>query len=388
MKIAFIGNLPAASIFPQDCLVKNARSGGHPAPWMVALLPALQRLTGHQLRVVLCQRVIRKPVLVTVDGVEYEGIPGHLPERFGRKMLYHHKSFRITPALRRFQPDVVHGFGFETGNALIALRSGFPVSAFVQGIAELYEPYYGQRDWIDRKVGVWGERVAVPQVNWMVAENEFAKKWALSRNPQATVDIIPHPTREVFFEKAAPTHGPVILTVGGLDDRKGMDTVIRAFARVKSPCARLVVAGGGPLRGKLEQIAQELGIADRVEFTGAIGTDEVIKKMNCARAFVIGSRMDTSPNVVSEAHAIGIPVIGTNVGGIPEMIDEGDDGFLVERDDIEIMGERMELLLNNEALARRLGAEGRAKVRGLNSTSNVAEAHARFFEKIRVDLAK
>ena len=382
MKIGFIGNLPAASALPEEYIRHRNRTGNHPAPWMVALLPELAKITGHQLRVFLPQRAVLKPVVVERDGVEYEGIPCRIPERLGRKALYYQKSMALSGAVRRFSPDLLHAFGFETGSALIAVRMGRPVSCFIQGIAEYLEPFYGQRSLVDRKVGVWGERKAVPHVRWMVAENEFAKKWALSRNPEAEVDIIPHPTREVFFSAAAPVYGESIVSVGGLDDRKGMDTVIRAFARVTTPGARLVMVGGGALRAALEQLARELGVAERVEFTGSLETADVIARMNAARAFVIGSRMDTSPNVVSEAHAIGLPVIGTAVGGIPEMIDEGNDGFLVARDDVAAMAERMTRLMQDRDLAQALGEAGREKVRGMNSAVEVAEAHARFFSRI------
>jgi glycosyltransferase involved in cell wall biosynthesis len=186
----------------------------------------------------------------------------------------------------------------------------------------------------------------------------------------------------MFFSAAAPVYGESIVSVGGLDDRKGMDTVIRAFAQVASPAARLVVVGGGPLKGALEQLARNLGVSKRVEFTGALATADVIARLNAARAFVIGSRMDTSPNVVSEAHAIGLPVIGTAVGGIPEMIDEGKDGFLVARDDVPAMAERMTRLMQDRDLAQALGEAGREKVRGMNDAAGVAEAHARFFSRI------
>jgi glycosyltransferase involved in cell wall biosynthesis len=386
MKIAFIGNLPPASIFPPNCL-KGGRSGvEHPAPWMVALLPALRELTGFQLRVILCHRAILKRCLVENDGVEYLGIPNPIPARLGFKSLFYRHSLFTTPALREYRPDLVHAYGFETGNALVAIRSGFPVSAFIQGIAELLEPFSQNLDWIDRKSMVHVERQAVSKVRWAVAENEFAKRWMLSRNTDAMVDIIPHPTREVFFEKSAPIFGDSILTVGGLDRRKGMDTLISAFARVPSKAAKLVITGDGHLLPKLRELAASLGIESRVEFTGGLSTPDVIQRMNAARAFVIASRMDTSPNVVSEAHAIGLPVIGTRVGGIPEMIDEGEDGFLVDCDDTDTMAARIHTLLEDRDLARKLGAVGQTKVRTLNDSTRVAEAHVDFFQKIGKDL--
>jgi glycosyltransferase involved in cell wall biosynthesis len=386
MKIAFIGNLPAASVMPQSCIRAKDWTSNHPAPWMVALLPALAKSTRHELRVFLPQRAVTKHEVVVKDGVEYEGIPTQWPERFLRKTLYFQKSMAVRKAIRQFRPDLIHAFGFETGNALIALRTGFPVSCFIQGIAEDYFPYYKQRPWIDRHVGRWGEKVAVPRVPWMVAETEYAKTWALRRNPEAHVAIIPHPLRRVFLEKAAPSYGPVVVTVGTLDERKGMDTIIRALALIENKSARLVVVGKGPLRQPLGELANSLGVADRIEFAGPLDTDGVIARMNEAGVYVIASRADTSPNVLSEAHAVGLPVVGTRAGGIPEMIDEGEDGFVVDVDDEVAMARRLEELLADPERARRMGEVGREKVRALNDPARIAEAHVEFFEKIRGDL--
>lgn len=386
MKIAFVGNLPSSLVFPEDYLRSSGGPVGHPAPWILALLPALRRMTDHSLRVVIVQRNILKPCFTTVDGVEYQGIPSFVPDKFNRRTFYYQKSIPVARVLREFKPDLVHGFGFETGNALIALRSGFPVSCFIQGIAEVAQAFYGQRGLIERKVSVLGERLAVPRVRWMVAENQFARDWALSRNPSAHVEVIPHPTREVFFEEARPTYEKRILTVGGLDDRKGMDVVIRAFARLSDAESELVVVGGGPLRAALESLAGELGVGDRVSFTGPLATEGVIREMNRARVLVLASRTDTSPNVVSEAHAIGLPVVGSRVGGIPEMIEEGKDGFLFEREDHTDAASKLAMLLADRSLAERLGKSGREKVRRLNSAQRVAEAHAAFFKRVAEDL--
>jgi glycosyltransferase involved in cell wall biosynthesis len=320
--------------------------------------------------------------------VEYEGIPCPFPERWNAHSLHLPKSHALAPAVRGFAPDVVHAFGMETGSATVALRTGFPVSCFIQGIAERLAPYYGQRGLISREVAVRLERAAVKRLRWMVAETEFARAWALGHRPDAHVALIPHPLRGMFLERADPGREKRVISIGGLDDRKGMDTVIRAFAQVEDPEARLCIVGGGPLSESLRHLAAELGLADRVEFTGGIATDAVIEQLNRASVSVIASRMDTSPNVVTEAHAIGLPVIGTRAGGIPEMIEDGGDGFHVDVDDAGVNGRRMAELLADPDKARRMGEAGRRKVKVLNDPARIAEAHVEFFEKVRTDLRK
>jgi glycosyltransferase involved in cell wall biosynthesis len=362
------------------------REGNHPAPWIVALLPALARLSGFKLRLIMVQRAILKHSLVERNGVEYEGIPTLCPERFFVDTRYWSKVLQTRRAIRRFQPDLIHAFGLETGMASLALRCGPPVSAFLQGIAEFLLPFVPEHSARRRRVLRECELQAVRRLRWLVAETRFGREWVQGHNPAAHVELIPHPLRAVFLEQAAPRFEPKILSVGGLDDRKGMDTIIKAFAKLPGSGARLTLVGDGVLRQSLPALAATLGVADRVEFTGALDTGGVITQMNSASVFVIASRMDTSPNALTEAHAIGLPVIGTRVGGIPEMIDEGQDGYLVPMDDVDGMAARMRDLLADPGLARRLGAAGREKVRRLNAPEAVAAAHLKFFGRVEAEL--
>jgi glycosyltransferase involved in cell wall biosynthesis len=380
--------MPPSSVFPEECIRPRYRKPAHPAPWMVALLPALAHLGKYECRVFLTHRSIAKPCVVERDGVTYVGVPSPVPERFGRTSLYHQYSFAVKGPVRKFAPDLIHAFGFETGAALIALRTGLPVSTFIQGIVEDYFPYYKNRSFIDRHVGRWGERTASKRVRWMVAETEYAKAWARKANPGVHVSIIPHPLRPIFLDKAEPTYPEVVFTAGTLEPRKGVDVIIRAFARVGRPEARLVIAGGGGQRQELEALATDLKVAERVEFTGPLATESIIERMNGSRVFVIASHVDTSPNVLTEAHAIGLPVIGTRGGGIPEMIDDGIDGYVIDVADDHAMAGHLNTLLSDVSLARRLGAAGREKVTTLNAPSRIAEQHAQFFEHIRKELSR
>lgn len=373
---------------PDEALRPSRRGGQHPAPWIVALLPALARLSGFRLRVFLPQRVVIKHTVVEHDGVEYEGIPHPFPERWNSHVLHYSKNFALGSAVRDFDPDVVHAFGMENGSATVALRTGFPVSCFIQGIAEKLEPYYKQRGFVRKKVAVMGERSAVKRLRWMVAETEFARSWALGHNPEAHVALIPHPLRGQFLEQANPCGDKRVISVGGLDDRKGMDTIIRAFAKVGDDDSRLAIVGGGPLLNDLKALSESLGLGGRVEFTGAIPSEEVLEQLNRSSVYVIASRMDTSPNVVTEAHAVGLPVIGTRAGGIPEMIDEGIDGHHVDVDDVDAMSARMSELIKDPERARNMGKAGREKVKTLNDPERIAEAHVEFFEKVREDLKR
>jgi glycosyltransferase involved in cell wall biosynthesis len=285
--------------------------------------------------------------------------------------------------VQAFNPDLVHAFGLETGNATIAGHLGYLSTCFVQGIVQKLAPFLEHCSPAYLNVLERLERQAVPRMQGFVAETEFARKWVLSVDPRANVVNIPHAVNREFIEQGKPDFAQCrFLTVGSIDSLKGTDPLIRAFARARHPARRLTIAGDGPLLPVCRELVKSLGIQDRVEFTGAVPRKEIIRLMTNSRALVHAARMDTSPNVITEAHSIGLPVLATRAGGIPEMIDEGRDGFLVAIDDLEAMAERMDRMAAAPELCRTMGAAGRAKVIRLNDPATVASAHADFFRRI------
>lgn len=386
MRIAFLGNLPAAAVLQEEALRQGYRGGHHPAPWIAALLPELARLTDFQLRVFLPQRAVLRRTVVERDGVEYEGLPVHFTERWNPQTNYWVRSLATHQAIKEYQPDLIHAFGFETGNATVALRSGLPVSAFIQGIVEELYPWIGYLGERRRKCQLRIERRAVRQIRWFVAETEFAERWALSHQPNGYVARIPHPLRRDFLNAGVSQGGKRIVSVGGLDPRKGMDTLIRALAAMTDQEATLRLIGSGPDKEKLKNLAAELGVAKRVNFPGPLPSEQVIAELRESAVFAIASRMDTSPNVISEAHAMGLPVVGTHVGGIPEMIEEGVDGHVVPRDDAKAFAKRLDCLLADPEMIQRMGNAGRHKVAVENDPDRVARGHIHFFNRIREDL--
>ncbi|MGO9817996.1 MAG: glycosyltransferase [Acidocella sp.] len=170
-------------------------------------------------------------------------------------------------------------------------------------------------------------------------------------------------------QREAAEEMPEILHVARLVEVKGTEYLIRAFAEVaqQHPAARLVIIGDGPLRRKLERLAQSCGVADRVEFLGAMAHAQVLARMRCASMLVLPSvrtasgRVEGLGMVTLEAAAIGVPVIGSALGGIPEVVADQQTGFLVPERDPQALAARMLALLDDEALRRRLGAAARQR---------------------------
>jgi glycosyltransferase involved in cell wall biosynthesis len=167
-----------------------------------------------------------------------------------------------------------------------------------------------------------------------------------------------------------------LLSVGRLGPEKRFDILLRAAARVKAalgPIA-LTVAGGGPLRDDLRQLARELGIAADVRFTGPLDSEAVSRTYGDADVFLLSSDFEGTPNVILEAMAAGLPVIATAVGGVPALVREDVHGFLVRPGSPEDLAAAVERVGRDAGMRSRFGAAARAHVEANHSLNSLPAA--------------
>lgn len=161
-----------------------------------------------------------------------------------------------------------------------------------------------------------------------------------------------------------------IVMVGRFVEKKGHETGIRAVARARDAGhdVRLTIIGDGPLEGRYRELIEQLGLTDRVELPGPLPHGEIVARLRAATALlapsVVAKNLDRESGLIvaKEAAACALPVVGTIHGGIPEIIDHGETGFLVPERDDEAMGARLRELLADADLRRRMGAAARLKM--------------------------
>lgn len=158
-----------------------------------------------------------------------------------------------------------------------------------------------------------------------------------------------------------------IFWVGRINEGKGVEDLIEAFARVAGVFrdVELWIAGTGDWRyiNYLKSRCKGLGLSGRVVFPGPIPNEEVPRYMAHAAVFAYPSRGGEGiPRALLEAMACEAPVVATSVSGIPEAVIDGETGLLVGRQDVEGLARALELLLSDESLARRLGRNARRKI--------------------------
>jgi glycosyltransferase involved in cell wall biosynthesis len=179
-----------------------------------------------------------------------------------------------------------------------------------------------------------------------------------------------------------PDHGKVIGFIGRLSDQKGCEFLIRALPQViaKHPDARLVIVGDGPERPKLETLAAQLGAADSIQFAGY--QPEPSKAILSSSLIAIPSIYDPFPLVTLEVMALGRPVVGSAVGGIPEAVEDGRTGILVPPRDPSALATAIVRLLDSPELRRQMGAAARASAQEKFSPSAITPQFERLYRRL------
>ena len=175
-------------------------------------------------------------------------------------------------------------------------------------------------------------------VDLRIAEDKIA----VISNGVDTAKFLPIPRKDARRELGLPMEKKIVLSVGGLIPRKGFHLLIKAMHLLTRKDERgnllLVIAGEGPYRKQLEDLASSLNVKESVVFTGSIAHQELYRWYNAADVFCLASSREGWPNVIMESLACGTPVVATSVWGTPEIITSDEVGFLVEQNEHDIAG--------------------------------------------------
>ncbi len=274
------------------------------------------------------------------------------------------------------RPDVVHqsiswGLAFwkEACLMLLARLSGARVVGHVHG-SELdvqITQARGMQKWLLRRAFRLPHVLVVLSVHWrtLLAE-QVSPDLAVRVIPNSIDRSVAAAMRQV--ENHAETREPMVLFLGWLGRRKGLLDALEAARRVwaQSPEVRFVFAGkveGGPGQAEIERACQAAARDGRAEFPGLVTGEGKLALLQSASLFLLPSYHENLPVAIIEAMSLGLPVVSTRVAGIPELIEDGVNGFLVQPGDPAALAERILRLLRDLDLRRRVGAANLLKAR-------------------------
>lgn len=300
---------------------------------------------------------------------------------------------KLADLVRDLQVDLIHtnSTAGHLGGLLAARRARVPIVWHVR---------YRTSRWLYR----------LPAPDATIFLSERFRDWALEGLRPRTSVVIPNGIDARAFARGArgaadlrrnlnaTGHDVIVTTVARLKPLKGHATLMEAFARLRRCTAGRVdvglwligeemtedgsgyAAGGGRYRRVLERRAEELGVRDAVHFLGF--REDVAALLRASDVFCLPSHTEASPRVVLEAMSLGVPVVGTRVGGVPEQVVEGTTGLVVSpRDDVGL-AEALERLVLEKDLRAGMGRNGRERVRRVFGADAVARRVESVWEEL------
>ena len=281
--------------------------------------------------------------------------------------------------IRRVRPHIVHASSSKAGvlGRVAAWLAGSPIRIFtVHGWA--FAAARGPGSTVYR----WSERLVRPltTATVCVSEGERAVGIAARTCDAATTVVIRNAIDAALRPVARPgTNPPRIVTVGRLQEPKDPLSLVRALAKLRGRPFHALIVGEGPGRPAVEAELRRLGLAATVELAGE--REDVAEILAASQVFVLSSRSEAAPVSVLEAMAAGLPVVASRVGGLPELVVEGETGLLVEPGDPEELAAALARLLDDPALRERLGSAGRARVETHFALDAFLAAHLELYRR-------
>ncbi len=244
--------------------------------------------------------------------------------------------------IKKERPDILLGFWtFPDGfaNVLIAKLFKLPVVIGCRGcdINQLTNPY------LQRKLIAW----ALRNCDQVLSVSEALKKEIVERLdiPPGRITVIPNGIEEGRFfpqdknrmrEALELDKGHhITLCVARLEPVKGVEVLVRAFARIEGDDNRLIIIGDGSEMQTLSTLVGRLGVSDRISLVGSKPYDEIPRWVNAADLLVLPSISEGWPNTLMEAFSCGKPVVASRVGGVPEIIDSPQLGIMTSPADVD-----------------------------------------------------
>ena len=299
---------------------------------------------------------------------DYDRLPKPLADLaydyLGASPLLHTRAFM--QQLRALQPVLIHAhFATDAVAALpLAAALNIPLIVTLHGYDVTVRP--GGRNPLRRWVKRQGMKHLANRAALFLCVSEFIREQAIAAGYPAAKLLVHHIgiDAETFHPASTATPSNTVLFVGRLTEKKGCEYLIRAMAvtQQRYPAAQLIIIGDGPLRSSLQHLAATLGV--QANFAGALHHAAVRNHISAARVFVLPSVTANNGDseglgmVQLEAQCMGVPVVATYHGGIPEGIVDGPSGLLSDERDVPALAHNILRLLQDDALHTDLSRRG------------------------------
>ncbi|MHB1330714.1 MAG: glycosyltransferase family 4 protein [Minisyncoccota bacterium] len=274
----------------------------------------------------------------------------------------------IFKLLRKERPDVFH---------LNSSKMGV-MGALAGRLAGLKKIIFTAHGWAFNEVRHWIEQIIIEEIAWITillsdkticvseriksdvdSKPMTSKKLVVIKNGADIFDLLSKEDARKALVPELPQDSLLVGTLSELHHTKGIDIALRAINKMETK-VHFVVMGSGEASNKLRKLTKTLGISERVHFLGFLeNAKEYLKALDI---FTLTSRTEGLPYVLLEAGLASLPVVATNVGGIPEIVKDNQTGILVPKEDYKTLSKLLDKLINSPETQKKLGESLNKKI--------------------------
>ncbi len=335
-------------------------------PCVLIVGPSLRQVGGVStfVNILFSSTLSEKFHLIRLDTTRASGDLG-LENRFTITNLIYllRQIYQIIVVIFRFKPRLIHlqvtsGLAFWKSAIFLLIGKFFRIKTVAHLHGGMFNQYFKGSNALTQKIIGWIFYCA----DAVIALSEWWRHFLLHEvRSDIHVNVVRNTIDPMFAEALGSGNNnalkkdKIILFLGSLGQRKGVLDILRAVPLIfsKHPDARFLFAGGEENRGeklRIDQLCKEKQITKKVQFLGTVTGLAKLELFQSAMIYILPSYGENLPFALLEAMAVGLPVIATPVGAIPEIVKDGRNGFLIQPGDYQALARRINQLLNDRAL--------------------------------------
>lgn len=292
-------------------------------------------------------------------------------------------SIKLKPTIKKLNLDLIHvhsPFILGRVGAKYARKLEVPLVFTYHTLYDQYTHYVPFAQSLTKDLAQRISKDFCNHCDLVIVPTDAVEKYLRDINVEASISVVPTGIKLSDFQNGdskwlshrfnLPENEKILLFVGRLGREKNIVFLLECFGKINEEVknTRLVLVGGGPEEGELRNKTKELGLEEKVTFTGVLTPDEVVHCYVAADVFVFPSITETQGIVIGEAKAAGLPVVAVAAFGVSNMVEDGVDGFLTELVPGQFI-EKVILLLKNHGLREKMSCDARQNAEKL-STGN------------------
>jgi len=384
MKIAILGPYT----FPYNYSIKDFLSPGekfyhnneHTHPWISNLAQGLANIKGNDVNIIMLIPGILKDRILRLDNINYHLLKttSKINQVFS---FFHSNKNKVHKYIKKINPDIIHGQS-RGRDSYFAITSGYPCVITNHGQVEEHYIALNKKN-IQYRIGKRFENKVNKKIKWCIAVSPNCKEDCKKYVPKSNIFQIDNAINYLFFKEYNLKFQNKIIYIGNITKLKRVFDLVKAIELVKD--AELCIISNVVDKDYFYEIKSYIennNLLKRITFIKKLSQDELALKIADCTALCLPSAYESFGMVLAEAMAEGIPVIASNVGGIPYVVKDKETGFLFEPGNIKELSEKIEYIIKNKNEAKKMGMTAKEEARKRWHPDIVAEKTFAVYKKV------